>query len=504
MADTQKHCCKITKIIHDGKYSRVFKCTEKFTNKDYAGKKREKFDNAKKWREELHVIGKINFCDNLVGYAPFYHENATHFYVFMELCDCNLEQYIKNRMITPHTHEDVGKVLSRKYFNTSILELLHQTVYGLKHLHDYDILHRNIRPSSILLVRTNNKTLAKLADFKFIKKLTLDVFTADVKSTGELSNTQNIDEPKSKENVWKKSSDMFSYGVLCYYALTKGTHPFGKTSSEIKTRIKSKKLPNFDKLRTESSLTYSSESRVTLVHMIKQLLLHKAENRLTAKQVVAHPAFYNPEKKINFLQNVFQLLDQEPDSSIEIFDEGLLDDDKTGETFFFLIQKENLPDCISTKQLTSRLPVNCFDHKKSHLTLYDWIKTLYTLHDCAANGRMPEEFCKDFCKENSRIPDPEKFLSFFASNAHPQILVHLYEHCKEKTELKNFYSDFTNELKEVQNTNFEDRTKIEDEDTTDSGEYLDAVMGFKGFARVCANPYLECQDNQQTRSCFVI
>ena len=30
------------------------------------------------------------------------------------------------------------------------------------------------------------------------------------------------------------------------------------------------------------------------------------------------------------------------------------------------------------------------------------------------------------------------------------------------------------------------------------------VMGFRGFARVWANPFLECRDNQRTRSCFLL
>ena len=31
---------------------------------------------------------------------------------------------------------------------------------------------------------------------------------------------------------------------------------------------------------------------------------------------------------------------------------------------------------------------------------------------------------------------------------------------------------------------------------------LSPVIGFNGFARVRANPFLECRDSQQTRSCF--
>ena len=33
---------------------------------------------------------------------------------------------------------------------------------------------------------------------------------------------------------------------------------------------------------------------------------------------------------------------------------------------------------------------------------------------------------------------------------------------------------------------------------------IESVMGFRGFARVRANPFLECRDNQRTRSCFLL
>ena len=34
--------------------------------------------------------------------------------------------------------------------------------------------------------------------------------------------------------------------------------------------------------------------------------------------------------------------------------------------------------------------------------------------------------------------------------------------------------------------------------------WIRSVMGFRGFARVRANPFLECQDNQRIRSCFFL
>ena len=35
-------------------------------------------------------------------------------------------------------------------------------------------------------------------------------------------------------------------------------------------------------------------------------------------------------------------------------------------------------------------------------------------------------------------------------------------------------------------------------------DVIEPVMGFRGFARVRANPFLECRDNQRTRSCFLL
>ena len=39
---------------------------------------------------------------------------------------------------------------------------------------------------------------------------------------------------------------------------------------------------------------------------------------------------------------------------------------------------------------------------------------------------------------------------------------------------------------------------------TGADKYLKAVVGFKGFARVRANAFLECRDNQRTRSCILL
>ena len=37
-----------------------------------------------------------------------------------------------------------------------------------------------------------------------------------------------------------------------------------------------------------------------------------------------------------------------------------------------------------------------------------------------------------------------------------------------------------------------------------SFQRVQPVMGFRGFAQVRANPFLECRDNQRTRSCFLL
>ena len=493
MTPTQKPFYKKTKTISNGKFSNVYKCTWNSTKNHVAGKKKKKNnDCGPKWQEELQVVKELGriYCKNVVRYLSFYYEDDNHYHFFMELCDCNLEEYIKNKKITPHAHFVSVEVHPQKHFKTSFLKLLHQTANGLKYLHDSDIIHRNLNSTNILLVQTQNgKTLAKLAGFGFSKKIVSEFSTIDAHEQKKPSHSQHNNVGQSSETErWKKSLDMFSYGVLCYYVLTKGSNPFGEMGSAIKENIKNKNSPNFDKLRNDSSLGYSEENRITMIDMIKRLTSHDPEERMTVEQVIAHPSFYSPEKKINFLLKICAQLEKEPDCSVDEYDEGLVDDKRAGEIFFFLIKKDHLPKYFTLKHSKPWQRVECFDADKCHPTLLDWMRILRNKYEHAADRGMPKQFYTDFCKKDSHQPDPEKFLNWFVSKSHPQLLVHLYEHSRKKNDLhKQSYPDQTNVIKLRFTSNSVDFAKImveEEADEIDSGKSLKRFENFFDTKRI--------------------
>ena len=98
----------------------------------------------------------MNNCENSIKYyGSFKEENLI--YLIMELCDCSLEQKIKN------------KKLSIK----EIKEILEQLNNVFKIMSDNAIIHRDIKPENILIKKIeNNKYLYKLTDYGFSKQLT--------------------------------------------------------------------------------------------------------------------------------------------------------------------------------------------------------------------------------------------------------------------------------------------------------------------------------------------
>ena len=417
----------------------VFKCRDSEEDDVYAAKQMSK-QICKKWKDELHIFQKIGKeHENVVRYIPGYFQDGLNVIFFMELCDASLEDYISNKEICPFTQINGKKQTAQSYFESDILQLLHQTANGLEYLHDNGIMHRDLKPSNVLLLKTRqNKTVAKVTDFGLSKELQSDDTTAHTAS----KSTKSYMASECYENRWKKSSDMFSFGVLCYYAITRGYHPFGCQDHKIHYNIVEKEAPVFDRLRKGDLLisSASEEKRTTLVDLIKRLVKHDPNKRLTVAEVLIHPAFYTAKKKLEYLKEVQRHLKNEIDEKIlegiKTFDEGLLKDHKVGKAKSFAITEKYLPDYFFSKEIKKQFPVwhiVCFNDVAGLL------KALRDKVEHATDSGMPPQFYKDFGVEGG-LYDHEKFLEVFLS-AHPQLLVHLYEYFRGKNVALDFYPE---------------------------------------------------------------
>ena len=87
-----------------------------------------------------------------------YHANNECFWLFMELCDVDLDKYMQQ------------KCDSLKY--SLNLSMMHQMASGLSFLHQNKIVHRDLKPTNVLLLtKDETEPLVKITDFGTAKLL---------------------------------------------------------------------------------------------------------------------------------------------------------------------------------------------------------------------------------------------------------------------------------------------------------------------------------------------
>ena len=109
-----------------------------------------------------------------------------------------------------------------------------QICLALKYIHKKNILHRNIKPSNIFLMKQNEGNFAKLGDFGVAKILNPSL--KHTKTRIESSPKYQAPEILKKEN-YSFEADIWSLGVTFYELITLN-YPFeGNDDTEIEKNI---------------------------------------------------------------------------------------------------------------------------------------------------------------------------------------------------------------------------------------------------------------------------
>lgn len=247
-------------------------------------------------------------------------------YIALELCPASLADVIEK----PNIHRDLAHSGEK-----DLPAVLYQITNGLQHLHSLRIVHRDLKPQNILVAKgKDSRPRLLVSDFGLCKKLegeqsSFRATTAHAAGTSgwrapELLLDDDNDQTPALDTSTHSGSgpllnggilpprratraiDIFSLGLVFFYVLTKGCHPFDcgdRYMREVNIRKN-----NFDLRQLEVLGDYSYEAK----DLIASMLEPEPKRRPVARQVMAHPFFWPAKKRLNFLCDVSDHFEKEP------------------------------------------------------------------------------------------------------------------------------------------------------------------------------------------------
>ncbi|KAI4876952.1 hypothetical protein NFI96_019067, partial [Prochilodus magdalenae] len=136
---------------------------------------------------------------------------------------------------------------------------------------------------------------ARLGDFGISRRLNRGVSTRCTTKAGtkgweaaEILDSENQGEAQCR---YKKSSDIQVAGMLVYYILSDGHHPFGK-SRRVEVNI------------MEGKYSLQEITDVEAKDLVKEMIQKDPKQRVTIEEALGHPYFWDDERRDAFLRKV--------------------------------------------------------------------------------------------------------------------------------------------------------------------------------------------------------
>uniref|UniRef100_A0A1I8HAL2 non-specific serine/threonine protein kinase n=1 Tax=Macrostomum lignano TaxID=282301 RepID=A0A1I8HAL2_9PLAT len=218
-------------------------------------------------------------------------EQDAHFrYIALELCDATVVDYAKEANPADR-------------FGLEPSSVLHQALQGLHHLHNLDIVHRDVKPTNLLLCKNAGTGVYRtvISDFGLCKRLSPGRVSFSKRSG--LTGTEGWIAPEMFESESTSATcavDVFSVGCVCYYVLSRGKHPFGDA---------------LNRQRNILDGNYSL-SALRLDHlandMIMKMIEHRPLDRLSIDGALKHPFFWSVDQQMHFLTEASDRTDKLP------------------------------------------------------------------------------------------------------------------------------------------------------------------------------------------------
>ena len=259
---------EIQEMIGKGKFGVVNLGIHKKTGKKVAikiiNKSSLKTEEDKELVKSEIDIMKLCHHPNIVKLLDHF-ENSEFIYIVMEyLSGGTLNQYIK-----------------KHYFNfteSQTANIIKQIANGIKYLHNYGIIHRDLKTDNIMLTKNNDNGIIKIMDFGLSK--IVGPKEGLIEGYGTLS---YVAPEVLMREPYNKEIDIWSLGIILYFMLC-GHFPFQGNKETIVAKNIVYQPVNFDDEEWENRSK-------KVIDLIERSLEKKPSKRISIEEFLKHPWF---------------------------------------------------------------------------------------------------------------------------------------------------------------------------------------------------------------------
>ncbi|KAF7553342.1 hypothetical protein G7Z17_g3724 [Cylindrodendrum hubeiense] len=249
-------------------------------------------------------------------------------YIALERCAASLADVVEK----PQFFRDLANAGKR-----DLQSVLYQITNGISHLHALRIVHRDLKPQNILVnMGKDGRPRLLVSDFGLCKKLeggqssfgattgraagtsgwrapellldddARDSGMNDNMSTQSGSNSVLVSDNMLHNRRATRAIDIFSLGLVFFYVLTNGSHPFDCGDRYMREVNIRKGKHNLSPLDALGDFAYEADD------LIASMLDADPKKRPTARDVMSHPFFWSAKKRLAFLCDVSDHFEKEP------------------------------------------------------------------------------------------------------------------------------------------------------------------------------------------------
>ncbi len=200
-----------------------------------------------RFQREVKAAARLSHPNIVTAYDAGEHA-GTHYLVMEYVVGCDLSAIVKEQ----------GPLPLRQ-----AIDCMQQAARGLEYAHKHGVVHRNVKPSNLLL---DHEGVVKILDMglaRLIEKIVDAAAAMEITGTGQILGTIDYMSPEQAEDVRSADhrSDIYSLGCTLFFLLTRRPAYVGETIMKRILAHRSEPIPSVTEFRPDCPETLDAAIR---------------------------------------------------------------------------------------------------------------------------------------------------------------------------------------------------------------------------------------------------